>query len=175
MFYEGRRHTTTNVSFSFGTWGRSRRIFTCIWHSKQGRINSLKFEKASLPSPPTATGAAGQREHFNIDMAFRTSVASSRLSDSSGMTRKWKARENMSAWSAKRRLWLLWCRPSSLQFPPVRVFALSQLSRSLGQASTIMESGRILNTFCETCNVTLRLWTTGTREFLILTVDIDIK
>ena len=82
MFYEGRRHTTTNVSFSFGTWGRSRRIFTCIWHSKQVRINSLKFEKASLPSPPTTTGAAGQREHFNIEMAFRTSVASSRLSDS---------------------------------------------------------------------------------------------
>ena len=51
-------------------------------HEEFSPANSLKFEKASLPSPPTTTGAAGQREHFNIEMAFRTSVASSRISDS---------------------------------------------------------------------------------------------
>ena len=80
--YEGRKHTITIFSFSFGTWVQSSRIFTYFWHLKQVRINAPKFEKASLPWPSTATGATGQREHFNIEMAFRTTIASSRLSDS---------------------------------------------------------------------------------------------
>ena len=57
----------------------SPKIFTYILHLKQVRINSLKFKKVSLPWPREQRE---QREHFNIEMAFQATVASSRLSDS---------------------------------------------------------------------------------------------
>ena len=77
MFYEGRKHTTTNFSFPFGTWVRSTRIFTYIWLLKQVRINSIKFGKASLPSTCIvfAKTSCWQRE-----MALRTTVTCSTLS-----------------------------------------------------------------------------------------------
>ena len=125
MFYEGRKHMTRSVSLSFETWVRSPRIFTYIWQSKQVRINSLKFERASQPSPPTTTGEKGQVEHFNIEMAFRTTVALSRLSDSWDDAKVKGTRKYERVICEKGRC----CRPSSPQFPP---FACSRFLNYLG-------------------------------------------
>jgi len=141
MFYEGRKQTTTHVSFSFGTWGRSPRIFTYIWHLKQVRINSIKFVKASLSSncivfakAPCWQRGNGISDYCSLFQALR-----------------WLG------WGESERHAKIWA-----PFLPLVSSRFTRLSRSLEQFRT--SGGRIFSTFCVTRNITLRLWTTGNKK-----------